>query len=279
MALLAALVLGGAGAAWAAVPCEESLEACIDTLHTCRNDLWLRGRELGDCVAEADDVQRDLEGCETDLYLAQADLKVCTHSLEACRASAFPASGQTTAFPADNNDGIAGEVAVPDDGTVQAGADLSFQDNGDGTITDIRTGLMWEKKSDDGGLHDKDNFYWWSGNGDQETVWDWLADVNAEGGSGFAGHDDWRVPNVKELLSIVNYQNTPLAVSPAFDNNCGPGATVITGSCTFLSVYWSSTTWAVSTGSAFGVNFNLGEAFPFSKPNTNRVRAVRGGSQ
>ena len=100
---------------------------------------------------------------------------------------AFPASGQTTAFSADKNDGIAEPVAVPDDGTVQAGADLSYTDNGDGTITDNNTGLMWEKKSDDGDLlHDKDNSYYWSGNGVLETLWDWLEDVNAEGGTGFA---------------------------------------------------------------------------------------------
>jgi hypothetical protein len=169
---------------------------------------------------------------------------------------------------------------VPDDGTVQAGAGLSYTDNGDGTITDNNTGLMWEKKSDDGGLHDKDNFYWWSaGTVLQPTIWEWLEDINAEGGSGFAGHQDWLVPHVKELQSIVNYQNTPLAASSAFHNNCVAGATVLTGSCTFVSVYWSSTTWANSTTQAWGVNFNLGDVSPYSKGTAFRVRAVRGGSQ
>ncbi len=166
---------------------------------------------------------------------------------------------------------------MPDDGTVEAGADLTYIDNGDGTITDTRTGLMWEKKSDDGGLHDKDNNYWWSGNSVEETIWDWLADINA--GAGFAGHNDWRVPNVKELLSIVSYQNTPLAISAAFNNNCVAGTTVLTGSCTFIHTYWSSTTWAESTGLAWAVSFNHGDAFPYSKPTTFRVRAVRGGPQ
>jgi hypothetical protein len=80
----------------------------------------------------------------------------------------FPASGQTTAYQADKNDDIAGAVDVPDDGTVQAGATLSYTDNGDGTITDNNTGLMWEKKGDAGGLHDKDNIYAWSGDGSQD---------------------------------------------------------------------------------------------------------------
>jgi hypothetical protein len=42
---------------------------------------------------------------------------------------------------------------------------------------------------------------------------------------------DWRLPNVKELQSIVNYEVFEPAVSPAFDTDC-PGATVLTGSCT-----------------------------------------------
>ena len=44
----------------------------------------------------------------------------------------------------------------------EAGAPLRYQDNSDGTITDLNTGLMWEKKSDDGSLHDKDDLYSWS---------------------------------------------------------------------------------------------------------------------
>jgi len=38
-----------------------------------------------------------------------------------------------------------------------------FKDNGDGTITDGCTGLMWEKKDEAGGLHDVDNWYSWAG--------------------------------------------------------------------------------------------------------------------
>ena len=57
-------------------------------------------------------------------------------------------------------------------GTIQAGATLRYVDNGDGAITDLNTGLIWEKKDDNnsGGLHDKDNTYRWSGDGTQETI-------------------------------------------------------------------------------------------------------------
>jgi hypothetical protein len=53
----------------------------------------------------------------------------------------------------------------------------------------------------------------------------------------FAGACDWRLPNVKELQSIVNYQNSTPSVSSAFNNSCDPGDTVLTGSCTLASFY------------------------------------------
>jgi hypothetical protein len=180
----------------------------------------------------------------------------------------LPVTGQTTAYPAEKRDGIMGPVAVPDDGTVQAGAPLSYTDNGDGTVTDNNTGLMWEKKSDDGGLH-----------ATVDTVWDWLDDVNAEGGTGFAGYDDWRLPNAKELESLVHYENPSPTVARAFNNHCVAGVTVLTGSCTADKGYWSSTTWARSTSRAWYVSFwDLDGGLSVGVKDAGyRVRAVRGG--
>jgi len=100
------------------------------------------------------------------------------------------------------NDGIAGPVAVPDDGTLQRGATLWYNVLTDGMVKDLNTGLIWEVKVEChptpcGGLHDVSNAYPWSGDGSTDTIWDWLDDINAEGGAGYAGHHDWRIPNLR----------------------------------------------------------------------------------
>jgi len=167
----------------------------------------------------------------------------CLLDVSACTGgrAALAKSGQTT------------EYVAGDDGDIQAGLALSFVDNGDGTVTDRNTGLMWEKKSDDGGLHDKDNSYVWNPGGG--SMWAWLAQVNAEGGTGFAGHSDWRIPNVRELLSIVDYGRYYPAVDPVFNTACAPGCSVTTCSCSVASYDWSSTTSAYYPTDAWGVYF------------------------
>jgi hypothetical protein len=121
-------------------------------------------------------------------------------------SQAFPATGQTTCW--NSAGAVVACAGTGHDGEVQAGATLAYVDNGDGTVTDVNTGLMWEKLADDGSINDKDTFYTWD-NAFAVKV----ATLNSES---FAGHTDWRVPNVKELQSIVNYENVDPAVSSAF---------------------------------------------------------------
>ncbi len=182
----------------------------------------------------------------------------------------FPATGQARCW---NDAGAVVPCAgTGQDGDTRSGAALSYIDNGDGTITDHNTGRMWAKKSDDGTIHDKDTTYTWN-----EAVSVYIAALNA--GGGFAGYTDWRLPNVKELQSIVNYEQTSPAVSSAFNVGCVAGCTVEACSCTAPDDHWSSTTLAAFPTNAFIVEFYGGGVVGSDKSlNLLSVRAVRGGS-
>jgi hypothetical protein len=85
---------------------------------------------------------------------------------------------------------------------------------------------------------------------------------------------------VKELQSIVNYGKVNPAVSTAFNNNCTPGSTVLTGSCTAPSTYWSSSsTLANPLAVPWGVAFGIGFVAPGIRGGAGHVRAVRGGAE
>jgi hypothetical protein len=184
-------------------------------------------------------------------------------------ADQFPATGQTTCW--DSAGAVIPCAGTGQDGDIRAGARLRYKDNGDDTITDRNTNLTWEKLSEDGSIHDQGNAYTWA---DAFAVH--VAGLNE---ANFAGHNDWRLPNVKELQSVVNYENFAPSVSTAFNNNCVAGATVLTGSCTVGNGYWTSTTYTYAPPGAWFINFidggvNVGTKSSFFI----QVRAVRGGA-
>ena len=78
----------------------------------------------------------------------------------------------------------------------------NFQNNNDGTISDLATELMWSQEDSKEGLNWKDALAW-------------VQEKNAET---FLGHNDWRLPNIKELHSIVDYTRSPAATSSAAIN-------------------------------------------------------------
>jgi len=139
---------------------------------------------------------------------------------------------------------------------VRDGADYGLNDlgdNGDGTVTDAATGLMWTQGDSghygagelaDGGLN-------------------WEQALAFCQGLSSAGHDDWRLPNAKELQSLVDYDRAPAttgtaAIDPIFASTQIVGED---GEADF-PFYWSSTTHADSAGGggwaayvAFGTAF------------------------
>ena len=87
-----------------------------------------------------------------------------------------------------------------------------------------------------------------------------LAAINA---ANLGGHNDWRIPSVKELQGIMDYSKAGLASSV-------PGSTAAAN-------YWSSTTFAGVSSLAWLVNFSDGFVNNDDKNNSLSVRAVRGG--
>lgn len=85
-----------------------------------------------------------------------------------------------------------------------------FKDNADGSVTDLSTELMWEQKADDGGLNDKDNTYTW------EEALAWAQELNNQN---YLGYNDWRIPNINELKSIVDYSTKMPAIETDFFPN------------------------------------------------------------
>jgi hypothetical protein len=196
----------------------------------------------------------------------------CRFDTSGCAGTActggMPATGQTTSY------------TPGDDGDVRAGKPLSYTDNGDGTFTDNNTGLVWEKKGADGGLHDyTKRFAWQPGPG---SIWEWIDQVNAEDGHGLGWKTDWRIPNVRELQSILIYTVSypQPQVAPVFNTACTPGCTTIDCSCTAALESWSSTASAdvFFPNEAWWVRFDLGVAAYEEKSEAYAVRAVRGGN-
>jgi len=136
-----------------------------------------------------------------------------------------------------------------------------FVDHGDGTVTHGKTGLMW-KRCSEGTL--------WNGTSctGAATQYSWfdalrhVGDVNRFGG--YAGHADWRMPDVKELNSIMEEQcNYPAANLEVFPSTWG--------------WYWSSSPYVADVTKAWATNFyNVGFIEVRPKFLLEGVRLVRG---
>ena len=186
---------------------EEAAVQAFITEHTDALEAALDGGTLPEGVLSCN---ADLASCNMNLSTSTANLATCTANLAACAegSSSLPLkTEETTAY------------GTGSDGDLQRGIAHSYTDDGDGTITDNKTGLMWEKKSQDSSIHDYriHNNTWATDEltnlMDGTITTAFLAGLNA--GGGFAGHTDWRIPNVNELHSLENYENSNPSVDAA----------------------------------------------------------------
>ncbi len=147
------------------------------------------------------------------------------------------------------------EIPCPQSGAPFYGQDAqydgpqpAYRDNGNGTVTDLNTGLMWQQ-ADDGTTRT------W-----QEAI-DYCAALTFPSG----GYSDWRLPDRRELMSIVDFGR----VYPSIDTTYFPECR--------SSVYWSSSPLADGSDYAWLVHFSYGRVGGYGKASHYYVRCVRAG--
>ncbi|NWF65785.1 MAG: DUF1566 domain-containing protein [Chloroflexi bacterium] len=128
----------------------------------------------------------------------------------------------------------------------------NYADNHNGTVIDLDTGLVWQQGD---AQNDQGGHSW-------ETALAYCEDLT------LGGWDDWRLPNIQEIKTIVDYSRLEPAINPIF------------GSGSFSLDYWSSTTsvWIAQVDYAQSVDFSEGRIQHSRKSSANYVRCVRGGS-
>jgi hypothetical protein len=129
-----------------------------------------------------------------------------------------------------------------------------YADNGDGTITDLATGLMWQKA-------------------DCGTTMNWEKALSYAEKLKYAGYDDWRLPNAKELQSIVDYTRAPDAIDPAYQS---AAIDPVFGLTETESWFWTSTTHG---DNLFGIYVCFGQALSARKWNGGPMNAHGAGAQ
>ena len=124
----------------------------------------------------------------------------------------------------------------------------NFKDNNDGTVSDLATNLVWQKSDS------KKPMNW-------QDALKWAQQKNKEK---YLGFSDWRLPNAKELHSILDYSRSPQATNSAAINPVFEISKIKDeGRNTNYPFYWSSTTHKNLRGGGAAVYICFGEALGF----------------
>ncbi len=183
----------------------------------------------------------------TRMFITVMLLVLCCMTLALAEDYKLPDTGIEKCY--DNNV----EIPCPEQGQPFYGQDaqyhgnkMAYQDNGDGTVTDLNTRLMWQQ-SDDG------------------VQREWQAACDYCSNLVFAGYSDWRIPTRRELFSIVDLGRYDPAINTDYFINAKS------------DWYWSGSSYANHSDVAWGVNFYDGYVGWGSKTYGNYVRCVRSG--
>jgi len=189
-------------------------------------------------------------------------------ALAASSAIQLPKTGQTECWDTNGNSITCARTGQ--DGDSQAGTpwvNPRFTDNGDGTITDNLTALIWLKNADC-----LDGMTTWS------NAFAYVTELNTSGtmdgvycgdtSNNGSNHADWRLPNVNELLSVMNFAE--------------PDPLTWLGNWNFVNIqandYWTSSTYADAKQNVWSVIFDAGNGLSLiSKDNTSYIWPIRSG--
>ncbi len=162
-----------------------------------------------------------------------SDTNATSNNLTSVATYTIPDTGQTGHYTATFGEDADYTINPP-----------SYTDNGDGTINDNVTGLVWQKQNDL-----------------TARTWDSAITYCTSNAPGLPG-TGWHVPTDFDLIMIVDYGRSVPAINPVFTNAQS-------------SYYWSSTIYAANKAEAWVVNFYSGNESHFSKTNSYYVRCVR----
>lgn len=213
------------------------------------------GSQLTNVDAPGTTLDTRLDNAETLLLMVQD--QVAQAPLYRVIGPAMTArTGQTTSYEPDDDGDLTPGVAWPNP---------RFVANGDGTVDDQLTGLVWLADADCFGLE----------------VWAMAFSEVASLANGACGLSDgsvagdWRLPSLRELHSLVHFG----FASPALPDTLGTGKCDGVTPCAFQNVvvqsYWSSTTFANATASAWNISMFNGIANVGGKTTTRRVWPLR----
>lgn len=139
-------------------------------------------------------------------------------------------------------------------------------------VLDNQTGLVWELKTDDDGVHDKDKTYRWGGRGAEQIgekfFDDWNALIDGSNSEKLCGFSDWRVPTIDELKTLV-----AAGANPAIDTSFFP--------LTLPKPYWSVSAYKNYPEHGQTVHFETGASYYYNgyRGDSLPLRLVRSKAQ
>ena len=168
----------------------------------------------------------------------------------------------------NNSDGLAGfsYTKIDINGTPLSASAISWS-----CVLDNVTGLLWENKTNNGNIHDKDKNYLWGGvtasgynhpNREGPYYSDWDELVIGSNSENFCGKSNWKVPSVNQLASLIHHGVS----NPSIDTNYFPN--------TIATWYWTSDPFIIDSSDAWNIIFTEGNINNSVKHVNLKIRLV-----